>query len=87
MSTTKIWGRGQLTIPASLRKELGLKEDSVVNLVKVGDSLLLVPQPLEGDRLANNFSKAMKKKNITLEDLLSDLKKVRKNYVKEHYGA
>ena len=39
MAAVKIWGRGQLTIPASLRKELRLDEETVLNVVTVGDAL------------------------------------------------
>jgi AbrB family looped-hinge helix DNA binding protein len=49
--TVKVWGRGQLTIPASIRKELHLEEDASLTVVKVGDVLLLTPRKLIGDAL------------------------------------
>lgn len=52
MPTVKVWGRGQLTIPASIRKELHLEEDVSLTVVKVGEVLLLTPRKLIGDAIA-----------------------------------
>ncbi len=87
MSMIRIWGKGQLTIPVALRRELGLKEESLVSVVKVGTSLMIVPKAMEGDRLAARLDKKMRAKNITLQDLLKDLKKARKDYARERFGG
>ena len=86
MPTVRIWGKGQLTIPAPFRRELGLEEDAAVSIVKVGDALVLSPRRVAGDSLAQKVEKAMKQRGITLEELLSDLKKERRRYNKERYG-
>jgi len=86
MAAARIWGRGQLTIPSGLRRALGLENDSVVNLVKAGDGLLVLPRVLEGDRLAQNLEREMKKQDLTLEDLLKDLKKTRKQMARSRHG-
>ncbi|PWB82051.1 MAG: AbrB family transcriptional regulator [Candidatus Methylomirabilota bacterium] len=87
MPAVKMWGRGQLTIPASVRKELHLDEETVLNIVKVGDALLLTQQRLVGDALAGKAQKEMDKGDLSLEDLLEDLQKQRKRYNRERYGA
>lgn len=81
-----MWGRGQLTIPASLRKELRVDEETVLNVVKVGDALILTPKKLVGDTLAKKAQKAMEKAGLSLEDLLKDLEKQRERYNREHCG-
>lgn len=86
MATTKLWGRGQLTIPAALRKELRLEEETTLSIVKVGDSLLLTPRKLVGNRLAQAAQKEMKKAGLSLDDLLKDLEKQRARYNRERYG-
>ena len=48
MTVARVWGKGQLTTPISLRKELNIKEDSPVNLAKAGDAILRVPYPRRG---------------------------------------
>ncbi|MBI5097878.1 MAG: hypothetical protein HZB30_01395 [Nitrospirae bacterium] len=86
MSLVKMRERGQLTIPYEYRKELGLEEKGMINLVKVGDVLVLTRRPLIGDETSRKIEKAMKKKGLSLDDLLSNLKEQRKKYNKEAYG-
>jgi AbrB family looped-hinge helix DNA binding protein len=72
--TVKVRGRGQLTIPASIRKELHLAEDASLTVVKVGDVLLLTPPKLIGDAIAKKAARAMKQAGLKLDDLLADLR-------------
>ena len=87
MAVVKVWGRGQLTIPATLRKELHLDEETTLNVVKVGDALILTPKKILGDALAKKAQREMKKADLTLKDLLKDLEKQRERYNRERYGA
>ena len=87
MAVTKLWGRGQLTIPAALRKELHLDKETTLNVVKVGDVLMLTPRTLIGDRIGRAAQQEMKKAGLSLEDLLKDLEKQRERYNRERYGG
>ncbi|MEW6325255.1 MAG: AbrB/MazE/SpoVT family DNA-binding domain-containing protein [Nitrospirota bacterium] len=87
MAMVKVWGRGQLTIPASLRKELHLDEEATLNVVKVGDALILTPKKLMGDAVAKKAGREMKKAGLSLDDLLLDLAKQRERYNRERYGG
>ena len=86
MPLVKIRERGQLTIPSEYRKGLGLEEKDVVNIVKVGETLILTRKQLAGDLLSKKIEAGMKKKDLTLQDLLDNLKEQRKKYNKEAYG-
>ncbi len=87
MPTVKVRGRGQLTIPASLRKDLNLDDDAALTVVKVGDVLLLTPRKLIGDAVAKKASRAMKQAGVKLDDLLADLGKQRERYNRQRYGG
>jgi bifunctional DNA-binding transcriptional regulator/antitoxin component of YhaV-PrlF toxin-antitoxin module len=87
MPTVKVWGRGQLTIPSTIRKELHLDEEGTMTLVKVGDILLLTPRRLIGDDVSRKSARTMKKAGLKLDDLLVDLKTQRARYNKERYGS
>lgn len=87
MAVVKMWGRGQLTIPASVRKELHLDEETMLNVVKVGNALLLTQKKLTGDRVAAKAQKEMEKAGLSLEDLLEDLQRQRERYNREQYGG
>jgi AbrB family looped-hinge helix DNA binding protein len=87
MPTVKVWGRGQLTIPASIRKELHLQEETTLTIVKVGDVLVLTPRRLVGDTVAKKAARAMTKAGLRLKDLLADLERQRDRYNRERYGG
>jgi len=87
MPTVKVWGRGQLTIPASIRKALKLEPESTLSVTTVGDALLLTPRRLVGDVVAKQAARAMKKAGLRLEDLLAELDRQRERYTRERYGG
>lgn len=83
MPSVKVWGRGQLTIPASIRRELNLREETTMAIVKVGDVLILTPRRMVGDTVAKKASRSMKKGGLRLEDLFADLDRQRDRYNRE----
>ena len=74
---TRVNESGQLSIPVEYRDELGLVPGASVTLVRVGDSLLVIPDnaELEGafDCLADFFQRV----GIGEEDLMAELASVR----------
>ena len=86
MPLTHVWSKGQVTIPAEFRKRLHLEENTPLTVVLLGEALVMVPFRTEGTKLAKRFEKEMKKKKISFDDLLSDLKELRKKTNKERYG-
>lgn len=86
MPVVKLRERGQVTIPYEYRKDLGLGKEDVLNVLKVGDVLILVPRQLSGDALSRKIETTMKKKGLTLDNLLSNLREQRKRYSKETYA-
>lgn len=86
MPVVKLRERGQVTIPYEYRKDLGLGKEDVLNILKIGDVLILVPRQLSGDALSRKIESTMKKKGLTLDNLLSNLREQRKRYSKETYA-
>ena len=87
MAMVKIWGRGQLTIPASLRRECHMDDQTLLSIFKAGDVLVLTPKKMLGDTLARKVERRMAKTHLSLDNLLKDLKKERVRYNREKYGA
>jgi bifunctional DNA-binding transcriptional regulator/antitoxin component of YhaV-PrlF toxin-antitoxin module len=86
MPVVKLRERGQVTIPYEYRKDLGLGKEDVLNVLKIGDVLILVPRQLSGDALSRKIESTMKKKGLTLDNLLSNLREQRKRYSKETHA-
>jgi len=86
MPVVKLRERGQLTIPYEYRKELGIGKEDVLNVLKIGDVLILVPKQLAGDVVSKKIEASMKKKGLTLDNLLKNLREQRKKYSRETYA-
>ena len=86
MPVVKLRERGQLTIPYEYRKELGIGKEDVLNVLKIGDVLILVPKQLAGDIISRKMESAMRKKDLTLDNLLKNLREQRKRYSRETHA-
>jgi len=70
----RVWGKGQMTIPVEIRKRLGIKEDSYLEVFQIGKAIIATPEGLVVKELVNNFQKEMLKNNVDLEKLLQELR-------------
>jgi AbrB family looped-hinge helix DNA binding protein len=86
MPTVRIRERGQVTIPSSFRKDLGLGENDTLNMVKIDEMLILTPRKPFGDAVASKVESAMRRKGLTLDDLLVNLKDQRRKYSREAHA-
>lgn len=86
MPTVRIRERGQVTIPSSFRKDLGLEENDALNIVKIDEMLILTSRKPFGDMTAKKVEAAMKRKGLTVDGLLSNLREQRRKYSRETYG-
>ena len=75
---TRMREKGQITIPADIRESLHLAKDSLLSVARVGDGILLTPKSSVFGSVSAKFSKMAEEKDITLPDLLKDLKKIRR---------
>ncbi len=80
MNTTSILrSKGQLTIPAGLREELGINENDVLTILPLNKhGFLVIPKNLETVNLFKETEAIAKSKGITLEEMLLDLEEIRK---------
>jgi AbrB family looped-hinge helix DNA binding protein len=88
MPTSKVTRHGQITLPASVRKRLGIEEGDLVEIEVEEEKAVLVPKKLvdksqayfwtrkwqEGERQADKDVKSGRVKSFDLvEDLIKDL--------------
>ena len=75
---TRMREKGQVTIPVSIREALHLSENSILSVTKVGDGILITSKPSLFEEISTEVRKEADKKGITLDELLEDLKKIRR---------
>lgn len=81
----RVRSRGQLTIPQDMREALSLDEDTGLNIFRVGKVLIMSPKRLQRASLAKEVEREMKRRGLTLKDLISDLRVQREKYLGEAY--
>ncbi len=70
----RVWGKGQLTIPAGMREKLGITEDTILDIHQVGNSLIITREKSLVSELAGEFNAALSEEKLNLNDLLSELR-------------
>jgi len=81
----RVRSRGQLTIPQDMREALSLDKDTGLNIFRVGKVLIMSPKRLQRASLAKEVEREMKRRGLTLKDLISDLRVQREKYLAEAY--
>ncbi len=70
----RVWGKGQFTIPSELRDQLGIEEDTILEVFPVGKALMVTPETLTVKELASAVRKEMRRSNIQPEQLMAELR-------------
>jgi len=78
--------RGQLTIPAEIRRQMGIEEGDVFSLLQLGNTLVATRKKLVAPEVARAIEALMGEEGVTLGDLLDGLDRQREGYVREKYG-
>ncbi len=81
----RVRSRGQLTIPQDMREALSLDEDTGLNIFRIGKVLIMSPKRLQRASLSKEVEREMKRRGLTLKDLISDLRVQREKYLAEAY--
>lgn len=72
--------RGVITLPAEVRKKSHLQEGQILTLLDLEGVLVLAPQELESERLANRLAETWQQQGESLETMLRTLRDVREEY-------
>jgi antitoxin PrlF len=78
--------KGQVTIPADLRKKLGLKKGDQVAFTETEEGILISSREMAAMRALEQLGSMLKEKGITLEELMESSQEIREDLVKEMYG-
>ena len=77
--------KGQITIPAEIRRKLGLKKGDRVAFVETKRGVLISPQEVIAMEALDKLGEMLKEKGITLEELIESGREIRGEIVKEKY--
>ena len=82
----KIQAKGQVTIPADIRKRLGLKTGDYVAVEETPEGVMIRPQAVLALKALDEMGAILREKGVTLEDWMESGRAVRKELYREKYG-
>lgn len=82
----RIQEKGQVTLPAEVRKHLGMKKGDLVAVVETPDGVLITPQQVIANKALDEIGEALKEKGLTLEDMIERGRAIREELYQEWYG-
>ena len=89
MATAKlsvVQDKGQVTIPAEIRKKLGLKKGALVAFVETDQGVLIAPREVIATEALDKLGAILREKGVTLEEWIESGRELRGQLIEEEYG-
>ena len=86
LKLVRIQEKGQVTLPAEVRRSLGLKKGDLVAVTATEDGILITPQEVIANKLLDEIGQALKEQGVTLDDWIESGREIRGQLVEEKYG-
>ena len=78
--------RGQITIPIELRRKSGIDEGSIVAITETKNGILISPREVLAMDALDRIGEALKKRGVTLEELIESGREIRGEIYKEKFA-
>src|SRR5437870_12540091 len=85
LATTRIGERGTMTLPKDYRDELKLETGAVLTVLRIGDSLMLIPEQKRFTELCDSIAGKLERAGVTEAALQATLPEVRERLARKHY--
>jgi AbrB family looped-hinge helix DNA binding protein len=82
----RIQEKGQVTLPAAIRKRLGLKKGDLVAVVATPEGALITPQEVVATQALDQIGAILREHGLDLEELIDAGRDSRDELVREQYG-
>jgi len=81
-----VQAKGQVTIPAEIRKKLGIKQGDLIAFVETEDGVLISRREAVALGTLRAIGESLKEKGVTLEELMESGREIRGELLMEMYG-
>jgi AbrB family looped-hinge helix DNA binding protein len=86
LTTTKIGGKSQLTVPKQFREDFGLGNGAPFVVLRLGNGLILLPEQRRFEQLCEQVTARLTGAGLTPDDLQAALPEVRNRVYARRYG-
>lgn len=78
--------KGQVTIPAEIRRKLGLKKGALVAFVETEQGVLIAPREVIAAEALDKLGEILRGQGLTLEEWIASGRELRGRLIEEEYG-
>lgn len=82
----RIQEKGQVTLPADIRRRLGLKKGDLVAVEGTPEGVLITPQAVMAMKALDEIGKALRDQGLSLEELIESGREERGELLRELYS-
>ncbi len=82
----RVQEKGQVTLPAELRRKLGLKKGDLVAVTEAEEGILITPQEVLAMKALDRIGELLREKGLTLDELIESGRRERSALIQEMYG-
>ena len=79
----RVQEKGQVTLPAEVRKRLGLKKGDLVAITETPEGVLITPQEVIATRTLDQIGAALRERGLSLEELIESGREARDDLLGE----
>ncbi len=82
----RVQDKGQVTLPAEVRRALGLKKGDLVAVTQTEDGALITPQKVLALKALDRVGAILRAQGVSLEEMIESGREIRGQLIKEEYG-
>lgn len=82
----RVQEKGQVTLPADVRRRLGLKKGDLMAIVETGEGVFLSPRVAIAVKALDQMGEMLRETGATLEEFIESGRDVRGRLLEKHYG-
>jgi AbrB family looped-hinge helix DNA binding protein len=82
----RIQEKGQVTLPADIRRRLGLKKGDLVAVEGTPDGVLITPQEVVAAKALDEIGAILRAQGLSLDELIESGREMRDDLLRELYG-
>ena len=82
----RVQEKGQVTLPAEVRKRLGIKKGDLVAVMDTEDGVLITRQEVIAARALDRIGDALRESGLSLDEMIESGRDLRSHLIEEQHG-
>jgi len=82
----RIQEKGQVTLPADVRRRLGLKKGDLVAVTETDEGVLISPQYVVAMKALDRVGRILREQGVDLDEMIESGRDIRGELLSEEYG-